>query len=337
MKLTASPTLAHPGIILINPATNETLYEQDADIGRAPASVLKLFSMATVLNALSPDITFKTTISETARPDTFIMTGSADPWITASPFEAQKYQRAFSPTLINKLLEAHPNLRSITLEYNNVYSKDIQILQHYFYGHLTIKPLQVSSTADATAPIATIESPPLEKIIEFTLLYSDNILADRLGRTASRAMGFGTTTAGLQLAFNKTLTDLNIPTTGFEIFDGNGLSHDTRVTVRQIGALLVAIKNNPKFKVILDGLPTSGETGTLKTRFVNDAPQAVGLVRAKTGWIDTSVSLAGFVRVGPDEYVFAVVANQIRNSEGARQAARVTIDQMLGSIAKPLN
>ncbi len=337
VQLADSPTLADPGIVLIDPATGETIYSQAPDVERAPASVLKLFSMATVLNALKPDLTFKTTISETAKPNTFILTGSADPWITASPFEAQKYHRAFSPTLLNKLLTAHPNLRNITLEYDNVYSSDIEILRHYFYGHLTITPVKVSSVADATAPIASIESPPLAKIIEFTLLYSDNVLADRLSRTAAKALGLGTGNVGLQSAFDKTLSDLGVPSTGIQIYDGNGLSHKTRVSARQVANLLLAISKDAKFKVILAGLPSAGETGTLKTRFVNDAPKAVGLVHAKTGWINTTVSLAGFVTVGANQYVFAIVANHIRNLESARQAARVTIDQMLGSIAKPQN
>jgi len=87
--------------------------------------------------------------------------------------------------------------------------------------------------------------------------------------------------------------------------------------------------------VIYDGLPTAGETGTLKSRFVKDAPSAVGLVRAKTGWIDTTVSLAGYVTSGEKQYIFAVIADRITNRESARGAARVTIDKMLSTIARP--
>ena len=335
IKLAASKTLARPGIIVIDPNTNQTLYAEAPDIERAPASVLKLFSMTTVLNVLSPDLVFKTSLRETAAPDTFILVGSADPWITASPFEAHTYQRAFSPSLINKMLELHPGLKSVTLEYSNVYALDIQALQRYFSGRLKINPVKVNSSADATAEVASIQSPPLAKIVEFTLLYSDNVLADRLGRQAAHAMGFSTDAAGLQAAFSKTLSDLGVSSVGLHIYDGNGLSHQTRVTVRQVADLLLAIRTNPKFKTVLEGLPTSGETGTLRYRFINDAPNAIGLVHAKTGWIDNTVSLAGFVTAGPNEYVFAIVANHIHNLESARQAARVTIDQMLGTIAKP--
>jgi len=337
IKLSASPTLNHPGIVLIDPTTHETLYSLDPDIGRAPASVLKLFSMTTVLSALSADMVFKTTLSETANPDTYLLAGSGDPWITESPFEEQKYHRAFFPALINKVLELHPGSKSITLDYNNMYALDIKAIQRYFAGRLTINAVKVNSLAEATNEIASIESPKLGKIIEFTLLYSDNVLADRLARLAAHTLGFGTDAAGIQAAFEKVLTDLGIPHAGMHIFDGNGLSHETRVSAREVADLLVAISSNSKYQPIIAGLPTSGETGTLKTRFVNDAPNAVGLVHAKTGWINTTVSLAGFVTVGSSQYIFAIIANHIHNLESARQAARVTIDQMLGSIAKRQN
>ena len=335
VKLAASPTLANPGIILIDPASDDIIFSVDPDVGRAPASVLKLISMATVLSTFSPDLTFKTSISPTATPGTFYMRGEADPWLTESPFEAQKYQRAFLPTLINKVLTAHPELKSITLQYSNVYVADIKALQRYFSGRLIIIPVKVASNAGATSDIASIESPTLAKIIKFTLLYSDNVLADRLARAATQKMGFTPDATGLQSAFAQTLSDLGVSTVGLHVYDGNGLSHRDRVTVRQLADLLVAIKTDPKFKVIVDGLPTAGKTGTLKSRFVVDAPKAVGLIHAKTGWINRTVSLAGYVSVGAEQYVFAVVANHIRNVESARSAARVTIDQMLGAIAKP--
>jgi len=321
--------------MLIDPTTDTTIYAKDVDVARAPASVLKLLSMTTVLNVMSPDFVFKTSISETSDPNTYYLQGSNDPWLTESPFEASKYKRAFLPTLINKLLAAHPTTHKITLEYKDVYQADIAALSRYFSERLVIHAVKASGTNQPTTEIADIESPKLAKIIEFTLLYSDNVLADRLARDAAHELGFPNNRSGIQLAFEKTLADLGIPSVGLKVFDGNGLSHSTRITVRQIAELLVAIRSHPKYQMIKAGLPVAGETGTLKTRFVNDAPNAVGLVRAKTGWINNTVSLAGYVNVGGAEYVFVTVANHIPNLERARAAARVVIDQMLGTIAKP--
>ena len=132
-----------------------------------------------------------------------------------------------------------------------------------------------------------------------------------------------------------TLNDLGVPSAGLVVHDGNGLSHATRVSALTIASLLVEIKRNPDLVDIYKGLPLAGETGTLKNRFIKDAPKAVGLVRAKTGWIDNTVSLAGFVNVGDKQYVFTFIANQIINRESARSAARVTMDKMLATIARP--
>jgi D-alanyl-D-alanine carboxypeptidase len=335
----SSPTLASPGIILIDPDTHATIFSDAADVSRAPASVLKLFSMATVLNTFAPDTTFSTSLNTTATPGTYVMLGQSDPWITSSQFEAKKYHRAFSPALINALLATHPHLKSIKLQYSGVYTQDAKNLQRYFAGHIHITLLPIASPnaakASAVTEVAHITSPKLAAIVEFCLLWSDNVLADRLARTAANQLGFGTSNTGIQSAFAKTLDDYSIPSAGLVIKDGNGLSHDTRVTVRQIAELLLVIHQSPKFQVIYKGLPTSGETGTLKNRFTTDAPNAVGLVKAKTGTLSTTISLAGYVTVGPKQYVFAVVADHIQNRNADAAAAMTTIDKMLGTIAKP--
>ena len=95
------------------------------------------------------------------------------------------------------------------------------------------------------------------------------------------------------------------------------------------------IKDNPLYAPVVQGLPTAGVSGTLKNRFVKDAPQAVGLVQAKTGWINTSVSLAGYVDVGNQKFAFAVIADHVKPYERYRALAREAIDKMLGTIAAP--
>ena len=50
-------------------------------------------------------------------------------------------------------------------------------------------------------------------------------------------------------------------------------------------------KSYPNFKVILDGMPVAGTPGSLGYRFES----AAGKVVAKTGWIRTGYTLAGFL------------------------------------------
>lgn len=339
VKLATSPLLAKPGVVLIDPASDQTLFSQAPDVLRAPASVLKLVSMTTAIHTLGADTTFTTSISSTDKPETFVLLGQSDPWLTASDFEAKKYHRAYSPALINAVLAANPGIKSMTLDFSGVYTADAQALAKFFAGRVAIAinsiPSPSAAQAEAVNKIAEITSPPLKDIAQFTLLWSDNVLADRLARTSSVKLGFGGEAAGIQQAFEKTLDEFGVEHKGLAVFDGNGLSKETRISARTIGELLVKIQSSSELKFISDGLPLAGKTGTLQTRFVTDAPKAVGLVQAKTGWINGTVSLAGYVNVREKRYVFAVIANRIHPTEYYRQLARQTIDKMLATIALP--
>jgi D-alanyl-D-alanine carboxypeptidase/D-alanyl-D-alanine-endopeptidase (penicillin-binding protein 4) len=99
--------------------------------------------------------------------------------------------------------------------------------------------------------------------------------------------------------------------------------------------LLWKIRVEPQFQSIYDGLPVAGKSGTLKKRFKKYGKSAKGLIRAKTGWINTSVTMAGYVEVGNNEYIFAVIANHVKPTETSRNLARHTIDKMLATVAKP--
>jgi D-alanyl-D-alanine carboxypeptidase/D-alanyl-D-alanine-endopeptidase (penicillin-binding protein 4) len=79
-----------------------------------------------------------------------------------------------------------------------------------------------------------------------------------------------------------------------------------------------------------------GETGTLRRRYVETAPDAVGLVKAKTGTLTGTVSLAGYVQSGDREYAFVVIADKIKRTNAASDRARKTLDRYLAKIAAPL-
>ena len=334
IKLAGSPALANPGIIVIDPGNEGVLYDQTGDTPRAPASVLKLVAMTTAITELGSEKTFTTGIYKTDQPNTFLLKSNGDPWMTASKYEAKKYHRAFLPGLVSSAL-ATTKSHNITLLNSGVYSKDIASVQSFFRKKYVFHIKPASSVETNPELIREVVSPPISEIAQFCLLYSDNLLAERLARTAAKQMGFTADGAGIQSAFIKTLTDLEVPTEGLEVQDGSGLSHDDRITPKTLATLLIRIKSKPELKVIYDGLPVAGESGTLEKRFVKDAPTAVGLVKAKTGWINTSVSLAGYVEVGTEQYVFAVIADQVTPRETNRALARKAIDKMLATIAKP--
>jgi D-alanyl-D-alanine carboxypeptidase/D-alanyl-D-alanine-endopeptidase (penicillin-binding protein 4) len=87
---------------------------------------------------------------------------------------------------------------------------------------------------------------------------------------------------------------------------------------------------------LIEGLPVGGESGTLRNRYLETAPEAVGLVKAKTGTLTGTVSLAGYVQSGDREYAFVIIADKIRRTNTASDRARKTLDRYLAKIAAPL-
>jgi len=337
-KLATSSILAKPGIIVFDPATQTEIYSDLADVPRAPASVLKLISAAAAITAYGSEKVFQTSISATDDPSIFILQGELDPWITTSSKDAEKFGRALSTKLISAVMKAGNGYPDLTVQYNGVFEADITSLKAFYGKKIKFKKISKPPIVEGqeSRELAKITSPTLREILEFTLLWSDNTLADRLARNAALKMGYSRDDSDLNLAFKETLNSLDVDSKGLKVFDGSGLSHGNRVSVKTIAELLLKIRTEPSLQAIYDGLPVAGKTGTLKKRFKKYGTAAKGLVKAKTGWINTSVTLAGYVEAKNSEYVFVVIANHIKPTERSRAEARKVIDKMLATIAKPL-
>jgi D-alanyl-D-alanine carboxypeptidase/D-alanyl-D-alanine-endopeptidase (penicillin-binding protein 4) len=343
-RLLAVPALSNPAMILIDGTTGETVYQRKAYSQRKPASVMKLLAGVATLKYLDPESTFLTSISIGEDSRTLVIQGSYDPWISTSHIAARKMNRASLPYLANSsmaiLRKANANsLEDITVIYSKLFSQDVLNFKS-FWAERGFKPEMkaVSSTetlARAGEIAADEESPKLYEILEFTLLWSDNLLAERLSRLASRAAGYAFNIEGVAQTFGQILRDLEIDPAKLKVLDASGLSKGNRVTASLIGQLLFKIHKDEKYDLIYSGLPVGGVSGTLETRFLSTAPQAVGLVRAKTGTLNGTVTLAGFVESADREYIFVTLADDIQRGVRASDKARAAIDRILGRIAAP--
>lgn len=173
-------------------------------------------------------------------------------------------------------------------------------------------------------------------MIRFALLYSDNVLSQRLAMLATGKNGYPLNKDGLNDMANAKLTSLGIDTTGMKLVDGSGLGGSNRISAVTVSQLLLKIRSEPQLKVVYDSLPVGGESGTLIGRYHTTAPQAVGIVKAKTGSTRHTVSLAGYTSSGEKEYVFVVIADGVGRTKRSQNAARSAIDRMLGTITKPV-
>ena len=343
-KLLAIPALSNPAMILIDGTTGEIVYQRKAYSQRKPASVMKLLSGVAILKYLDPESTFSTSISIGVDSRTLVIQGSYDPWMSASHIAARKMNRASLPYLANSsiaMLEKANggSLKEITVKYSGLFAQDISNFKS-FWAKRGFKPvMKAVSSAESLARAGVIaaaqESPKLYEMLEFTLLWSDNLLSERLARLASRAAGFAFNIEGVTQTFAQVLTDLEIDSTKLKVLDASGLSKGNRVTASLIGQLLYKIHKDEKYNLIYSSLPVGGISGTLESRFLSTAPQAVGLVRAKTGTLNGTVTLAGFVESVDREYVFVTLADDIQRGVRASDKARAAIDRILGRIAAP--
>jgi D-alanyl-D-alanine carboxypeptidase len=335
-----SKYLGDPGVILIDKATGEVIYESGSTKARTPASVLKLTTAATIALTLDASTVFKTAIYKTEKRGVFVIWGENDPWITSNAKYRDANKRAYMPKLIKAAFASDKKLKRITLIYKGVNNSDIYYAKKALKRRASVayKPLSKNIEVESliTEKLTEVESPPLSKMIRFALLYSDNVLSQRLAMLATGKNGYPLNKDGLNDMANEKLTSLGIDTKGMKLVDGSGLSGANRVSAVTVSQLLLKIRSESQLKVVYDSLPVGGESGTLIGRYHTTAPQAVGIVKAKTGSTRHTVSLAGYTSAGEKEYVFVVIADGVGRTKRSQNAARSAIDRMLGTITKPV-
>ena len=338
-KYLGSKYLANPGVILIDGSSNEVVYESGSDKPRTPASVLKVISTSAMALTLDSATVFKTALYKTDKKGVFVIWGENDPWITSNAKYRDANKRAYMPALIKAAFASDKSLKKITLIYKGVNNSDILYAKRALNRRSSVAYKPLSKTVEVesliTEKIAEVSSPPLQKMIRFALLYSDNVLSQRIAMLATGLNGYPLNRTGLNEMINAKISSIGVDTTGMKLVDGSGLGGENRVSAKTVSQLLLKIKTEPQLKVIYDSLPISGESGTLIGRYHSTAPQAVGLVRAKTGSTRHTVSLAGFATSGEKEYVFVVIADGVGRTRRLQDAARSAIDRMLGTITKP--
>lgn len=155
-------------------------------------------------------------------------------------------------------------------------------------------------TAPAGAPqLGAVSSPTVAQLIDKALVVSDNSVAEMLGRLVAIKTDAGNTFGAINAGVLQGLAAYGIDTTGITVVDGSGLSDNNAVPPSYLTRLFVKINaREANLGVIMDGLPVSGQRGSLSysDRFAGDNAVADGAVTAKTGWIETGYTLSGVIR-----------------------------------------
>lgn len=344
-NLAKDPDLKNPSVILIDASTKEVIFESNSSAARKPASTLKLLAGASVARYLDPKMRFQTSLSISTESSSVVIQGDLDPWATFSAYNAKRLGQTSLKYLAYRghaelEVQAGVPVKEMTIYYNGIYDSEARNMKVYLRSKkvtVLVKPVSALEAQNLVSePVINSISPSVLQMTYYFMKWSDNNLSERMARLAAKSAGYPQNTSGIRSVFKQVLSEMEIDSTKLVVKDGSGLSHDNRLSAKLLGELLLKIYNNPEYKLVADSLPSGGISGTLNKRFIKTAPQAVGLVRAKTGTLNGTVTLAGYVEAQDREYIFVVIADRLSRSYSATKVARDTLDRYLGKIALPL-
>ena len=344
-NLAADPKLKNPSVILIDASTGEQLFESNGYAMRKPASTLKLLAGVSVAQYLDPEMRFQTSLALSDKTNSVVIQGEMDPWATFSAYNAKRLGQTSMKYLAYRAhteleIQAGTPVKKMTIYYNGIYDSEARKMKGYLKTrkvYVILKPVTALEAQNLTVePVMNSASPTVHQMTHYFMQWSDNILSDRLSRIAAKAAGFDGSAQGISDVYARVLTELEIESSKLVVKDGSGLSHDNRLSAKLLGDLLFKIYKDPRFAGVIESLPDGGVNGTLNERFIKTAPNAVGLVHAKTGTLNGTVTLAGYIEAQDREYIFVILADRLSRTYSAAKIARDTLDRYLGRIALPL-
>jgi D-alanyl-D-alanine carboxypeptidase/D-alanyl-D-alanine-endopeptidase (penicillin-binding protein 4) len=155
------------------------------------------------------------------------------------------------------------------------------------------------------------------------LLISDNDIAEMLFRDNAIAAGRSGSWADATRTELEELQKLGVPTKGWALYDGSGVSRSDRVSAAGLVALLRAAlaPEHPELWTLQTMLPVAGLSGTLRNRFTSTPTRcAARKVFAKTGTLFDTIGLAGY-SLGSDNRLRAFAVLVHKTSATYSQAA----------------
>ncbi len=301
------------------------------DIPRIPASNLKLFSTAYVLNKYKSSMNFKTSLYREG-VNKYYLIGKGDPDLNFSDiyklisnindtkiinlniFEIDsKYYWPKGWTDIDKQFDYGAPVTSLALNSNESKYKNIEFLkksiQKYMYdkfpnSRINIKILDNSEKfyISSSTVLDSIESNPILSLITLANSESHNFTAESLFKNASN-----TWNDNKYIKLKKWLKNRGLNVENSTIEDASGLSRNNRVTTKLISQFLNKMKYSKEFTVYQSSLSIIGVRGTLANRFKNSELQ--GKFFGKTGTLSNVFALSGYLYKNNKPLIISIIQN----------------------------
>lgn len=173
--------------------------------------------------------------------------------------------------------------------------------------------------------MASVSSAPLSDILALSLKTSDNTMTEVEGRLVAAHAKETADFAGASKAVLAQLGKDGFDTSGVTLLDSSGLAKGNKVPARLLAQILAKAaggEGSSAGRTLIADLPVAALDGTLDHRLHDTA--AAGTVRAKTGSLEQTSSLAGVVTTADGrQLAFAVMANGFPANGGGAAATAI--------------
>ena len=330
-------------------SSGDVVFDRASDEALTPASVTKVLTASAALLSLGAQDRITTEVVRGANPGEVVIKAAGDVWLDAEATDelAEQVGQADTVLIDTSTWEGMPELMPgwDPLDIDGGFVAPLQPamlsggrLNGETSGDVARSHTPALEVAQALAErvgaqnvavgaadgevVAAVESPTLVERLELMMKNSDNVYAEAIGREV--ALARGTTDApGATLSV---LEERGFNTAGLVLRDNSGLSADNLIAPKLLDAVLYDATSMPELRPLLSALPVAAGEGTLLDRY-GDLPGR-GWVRAKTGTLDGTASLAGTVTsVNGNVYTFALICN-----DADVLAARRAMDEFTSAL-----
>lgn len=201
--------------------------------------------------------------------------------------------------------------------------------KHLSEAGITVDGEPTRAAASGSArEVASVSSAPLSDILSVSLKTSDNTMTEVEGRLVAAHAKETTDFAGASKAVLAQLSKDGFDTSGVTLLDSSGLAKGNKVPARLLTQIMTKAaggEGGSAGRTLIADLPVGALDGTLGKRLHDTA--AAGTVRAKTGSLEQTASLAGVVTTADGrQLAFAVMTNGFPTNGGGAPAAAAAID-----------
>jgi D-alanyl-D-alanine carboxypeptidase/D-alanyl-D-alanine-endopeptidase (penicillin-binding protein 4) len=347
------------GAYVIDLDSGATLFADDPDVPRIPASVNKLFTTAAALERFGSDHTFQTEVLAQTAPDTagiifgdLYLRGGGDPSFTTTNARALAGALAAQgiTEVTGRVIGDESHWDAVRGGPASSYRTSVWVgplsaltLDRGFAGRRfqTSPPLTAARAFDRAleragisvaakarrgvapaeaVPVAAWPSPTVAELVARTNTPSDNFFAESLLKALGAEFGSSGSTAAGAAVVRSTVAGFGARP---RLLDGSGLSRRDRTTPHDIVDVIDAMDRSDDAAIFEGSLPIAGRTGTLEKRMRKTA--ARGRCHAKTGTLSDVSALAGYCDTRAGRRVaFAFLMNGINVNWAHRRQDRMT-------------